>query len=229
MVAAVSLLFFAVPMVLVERAREYAPDTSVAVVFALVPVIVVLAVNAFLLEEPEMRLLVPALAGFSGVLFLLPFELPVSARGWESVAELVTAMLFVGCAGVWLYGLLRQMGAVEGMAIAGAANATALVAWCGVRGQLDWRWSDVAMGVSIGSVGELVALALTVWLVRALDPVRFSARVLAIPLMTVIEGLVLLRPGVTGRTAVGILLLAIGTAWLLVGKVPEEAEALTIR
>ena len=174
-------------------------------------------------------MLVPALAGFSGVLFLVPLEQPVSQRGWESVAELVAAMLLVVCAGVWLYELLRQIGAIEGFAVAGASNAVALLVWCGVRRQLDWRWSDVAMGVSIGSVGELVALALTVWLVRALDPVRFSARVLAIPLMTVIEGLVLLRPGVTGRTAVGILLLAIGTAWLLVGKVPEEAEALTIR
>ena len=229
MVAGVSLLFFAVPMALVERSREYAPDTSVAVVFALAPVVAVLAVNAFLREEGEMRLLVPALAGFSGVLFLVPFDQPVSLRGWESVAELVAAMLLVVCAGVWLYELLRQIGAIEGFAVAGASNAVALLVWCGVRRQLDWRWSDIAGGVSMGSFAGVIALALTVWLVREMKPVRFSARFLAIPLVTIMEGLVLLRPGVTGRTTVGILLLMTGVVWMLAGKESAEGETLTLR
>jgi drug/metabolite transporter (DMT)-like permease len=228
-VAAGSVLFFAVPSVLLVRAREYAPETSVAVVFALAPVAVALVWGALTQESDGTGKLIPALMGLAGVLLLLPFELPVSVRGWIAVAEIVAAMGLVAGAGVWLYGLLRHVGATEALAIVGISNAVCLFAWCGAVGLLDLRWRDVAGGVWWGwGVGVIVA-ALTVWLLREMDPVRFSARFLVIPLLTIVEGFVLLRPEVTGRMVVGIGLLAGGSAWMLGVRRQVDEEVLTLR
>jgi hypothetical protein len=60
-------------------------------------------------------------------------------------------------------------------------------------------------------------------------PVRFSARFLVIPLVTIVEGFVLLRPEVTGRMVVGTVLLAVGTAWMLMTKRQVDEEVLTLR
>ena len=222
------VLFFAVPAVLIEHAREYAAETSVAVVFALAPVVVVLVWGAVMQEPGAMRWLVPALTGLAGVLLLLPFEMPVSTRGWEAVAEIVAAMLLVAGAGVWLFGLLREMSTTKALTVVGAANAIVLFVCCGALGSLDWRWRDVVRGLSWESAVAVIVAALTVWLLQAMDPIRFSARFLVIPLMTILEGAVLLRPEVTGRMAVGIVLLAGGATWMLGAKQVEE-KILTLR
>src|SRR3954470_15194532 len=77
LVAAGSAAFFAVPAILLETAKEYSQETSVSLVFALVPVATVLVWNAFV-QPTAMRQLVPALMGVAGLLLLLPFEIPVS-------------------------------------------------------------------------------------------------------------------------------------------------------
>jgi drug/metabolite transporter (DMT)-like permease len=211
------------------RAREYAPETSVAVVFALAPVAVVLVWGAVTQESDGTGKLIPSLMGLAGVLLLLPFELPVSARGWGAGAEIVAAMVLVAGAGAWMYGLLRAVSTTEALVVVGVSNAACLLAWCGAVGSLDWRWRDVADGVWWGwGVGVIVA-ALTVWLLREMAPVRFSARFLVIPLVTIVEGFVLLRPEVTGRMVVGTVLLAVGTAWMLMTKRQVDEEVLTLR
>jgi drug/metabolite transporter (DMT)-like permease len=70
---------------------------------------------------------------------------------------------------------------------------------------------------------------LTVVILRSMDPVRFSSRFLIIPLVTVLEGLVLLRPAVTSRLVVGIALLAVGAGCLILEKEPGKEEILTLR
>jgi drug/metabolite transporter (DMT)-like permease len=95
-------------------------------------------------------------------------------------------------------------------------------------GPLDWRWRDVVGGVSWESAVAVMVAAVTVWLLRTMDPIRFSTRLLVIPLVTIFEGAVLLRPDVTGRMAVGFLLLAGGVFWMLGAKQVEE-KVLTLR
>ena len=221
-VATGSLLFFAVPAVLLEHAREYASETSVAVVFALAPVVVVLVWGAVMQESGGMQWLVPALMGLASLLLLLPFEMPVSTRGWQAVAEVVAAMLLVAVAGAWLFGLMRKMSTTEALTIVGATNAVVLFVCCGALGSLDWRWRDVVGGVSWESVVAVIVAALTVWLLQTMDPIRFSARFLVIPLLTIFEGAALLRPEITGRMAVGSVLLAGGAIWMLGAKQVEE-------
>ncbi len=76
---------------------------------------------------------------------------------------------------------------------------------------------------------ETVVAALTVWLLREIDPVRFSARFLVIPLVTIVEGLALLRPEVTGRMVAGMVLLSGGAAWILMTPREVDEEVLTLR
>jgi len=228
-IAAGSVTFFAVPLVLTVHAKEYAPETSIAVAFALAPVVVVLVWGAVSQEPDGIRNLIPALMGLAGVLLLLPFNLPMSARGWAALIEIGTAMVFVACAGVWIYRLLRRVSVMEALAIVGVSNAVCLFIWCGVVGSLDLSWRDLASGVSWSwGVGAVVA-ALTVWLLRKIDPISFSARFLVIPLVTIMEGFVLLRPEVSGRMIVGTVLLAGGAAWVLSTRRQVDKEVLTLR
>ncbi len=227
-VAVSGVLFFGVPAELIEHARTYTSEMSVAVVFALAPVVVVLVWGAVAQAVGGMRQLLPPLIGLAGVLLLLPFELPVSGRAWEAVAELAVAMVLVASAGVWLYGLLQQMKLMEAMAVIGISNAALLLAWRGVVGSLDWRWRDIA-GAWWVSFASMVVTVLTVWLLQRMEPVRFSARFLVVPLVTILEGLVLLRPEVTARMLMGGALLAGGAAWMLMAKPVVDEEVLTLR
>jgi drug/metabolite transporter (DMT)-like permease len=228
-IAAAGALFFAVPLVLAVHAKEYAPETSFAVVSALAPVVVVLVWGAVAQESNGIRNLIPALMGLAGVLLLLPFNLPVSVRGWAALAEIAASMVFVAGAGVWMYRLLRRETVMEAIAIVGIPNAVCLFVWCGAVGSLDLKWRDVAGGLRWGWSVETVVAALTVWLLREIDPVRFSARFLVIPLVTIVEGLALLRPEVTGRMVGGMVLLSGGAAWILMTPREVDEEVLTLR
>jgi len=223
-----SLAFFAIPSVLLDVARRYASETNVAVVFSVAPVVVMLACT---IREVgwRMRLLVPALAGLSGALSLLPFGQPSSSLAWVSLGELFVAMLLVSCSGVWLYERLCEMSIVDSLSVIGAPNAVALLGWCALRGLLAGRWSDVASGRFWTVLVDAGVTGLTVVILRSMDPVRFSSRFLIIPLVTVLEGLVLLRPAVTSRLVVGIALLAVGAGCLILEKEPGKEEILTLR
>jgi drug/metabolite transporter (DMT)-like permease len=180
-------------------------------------------------QEPDgMRKLIPALMGLAGVLLLLPFNLPMSGRGWAALLEIAAAMVFVAGAGVWMYRLLRRASVIEALTIVGISNAVCLFAWCGAVGSLDLRWSGAAGGVWWGWMVGATITALTVWLLREIDPVRFSARFLVIPLVTIVEGFVLLRPEVTGRMVAGTVLLAGGAGWMLKEKRKVDEEVLTL-
>ena len=226
---AASLMFFAAPDLLLERASESMPETGIAAVFAAAPAVAVVVCGAIQRGAGGMRLLVPALVGWSGVLFLLPFESPVSTRGWMGLAETIAAMMLAAGAGVWLNGLLRGVRVVEALVIVGAANAVALLAWCAARGMLWLGVSELAGGAWWGLVGSACAIGITVWLVKVVEPVKFSVRFLVFPLLTVLEGIGLLRPELTMQMVAGTVLLVAGAGWMLAQKELSSDEVLTLR
>jgi len=83
--------------------------------------------------------------------------------------------------------------------------------------------------MSIGSLVDLVEVWLIVWLLREMPPVRFAARYLVIPLLTVLESFVLMRPEWTVRMGFGTVLLAAGAGTLLFWKAAEEETVLSLR
>ena len=231
--AAVAVGFFGVPVVAVEYARGSVPAMSRSALFAMVPVVVVLMVgagDAMGREERGARhLLVPALAGLGGLLLLLPLDFSGSMRGWVMLAVVCAAVVVLGIASVWLYRLLRGLALTDAIAVVGIANAVFLLAWSAVGEEIVWRGNGLVSVISPASWVDVVEVLLIMWLLREMPPVRFAARYLAIPLLTILESFVLLRPEWTVRMGFGTALLAAGAGTLLFWKAGEEETILSLR
>jgi len=225
--------FFGAPMVVAEYARGSVPAVSRSALFALVPVVVVMVVaagEAAGREERGARLfLIPALAGLGGLLLLLPLQFSDSTRGWAMLAVVGAAVVLVGLESVWLYRSLRGFGLADAIAVVGLANAVFLLVWSAVREDFVWRGKGLTSVMSIGSLVDLVEVGLIVWLLREMPPVRFAARYLVIPLFTVLESFVLMRPEWTVRMVFGTVLLAAGAGALLFWRAAEEETILSLR
>jgi drug/metabolite transporter (DMT)-like permease len=231
--AAAAVGFFGVPMVVAEYARGSVPAISRSALFALVPVVVVMTVasgESAGREERGARLfLMPALAGLGGLLLLLPLGFSSSARGWMMLAFVCAAVVLVGLASVWLYRLLRGVALADAIAVVGLANAAFLLISSAVREEVVWRGNGLASVMSIASLVDLVEVLLIVWLLREMLPIRFAARYLVIPLLTVLESYVVMRPEWTVRMGFGTALLAAGGGMLLFLKAGEEEAVLSLR
>jgi prepilin signal peptidase PulO-like enzyme (type II secretory pathway) len=83
--------------------------------------------------------------------------------------------------------------------------------------------------VSITSLVDVVEVLLIVLLLREMPPIRFAARYLVIPLLTILESFVLMRPEWTIRMGFGTALLAAGAGTLLFWKAGEEEIVLSLR
>jgi drug/metabolite transporter (DMT)-like permease len=225
--------FFGVPIMVAEFARGSVPAISRSALFAMVPVVVVLAVAAVDATGGEERgargFLVPALAGLGGLLLLLPLEFSGSIRGRVMLAVVCAAVVLVELVSVWLYRLLHGINFAEAIAVAGFANAAFLLGWSVVRGDVVWRLGELVSIVSVSSLVDVVEVLLIVWLLREMPPVRFASRYLVIPLLTILESYVLVRPGWTVRMGFGTLLLVAGVGTLLFWKTGEEETVLSLR
>jgi drug/metabolite transporter (DMT)-like permease len=229
-VAGASVMLLGVPAVVSEWAQGGVPDTSQAALFALVPFVVVAVAMARELAPGEeagvQRFFAPALAGFGGALFLLPFSFPVSARGRTMFGVLLVAVVVVGFASVWIYRLLRGFGMMEAFAVVCLSNALFL----GVCALLfGGSWSGALSLISISSLCYLLELFLLVWLLREMSPVRLATRYLVVPLLAVLEGLVIVRPALTVRMGAGLILLVGGAGYLLLSKSWDSDSTLSIR
>ena len=228
-VAAAGVGFFGVPMVVGEWARVGVPEISRSALFAMVPVVVVMVVAAGDEERGVRRFLVPALVGLGGLLLLLPLGFSSSVRGRLMQAAVCLAVVPVGLSSVWLYRLLRGWTLAEALAVVCLSNAVFLLISSAVRGELVWQWSELASVVSLSSLVDLVEVVLLVWLLREMMPVRFAARYLVIPLLTLLEGYGLMQPELTVRFISGVVLLAVGAGMLLFFEAGEEETVLSLR
>jgi drug/metabolite transporter (DMT)-like permease len=227
--AIAGVIFLSVPAVLIESVGSRVPAVNRSAAFALLPAVVVLVTVSRSNAEEGRRFLAPSLMAFGGVLLLLPVALPGSAREWAMLAVVCLAVGLVAIAGVWIYQLLQAVAVVDAIALMCLVNALSLLTWCSVTGSLVWQWSEFGTMVSIASLVDLVTLVLLIWLLREMSPVRFAARYLLIPLLTVVEGYIVLRPELTVRMGAGAALLTAGAAWILFSKVTGDEAVLSLR
>ncbi len=224
--------FWGVPVCLTRWAGSGVPSIVMSATFALLPVVVVLVVSSIgtVQEDGEgWRSLVPALAAFGGVLLLLPVGLPESVRGQLMLAVVFISVLLVAVSGVWMHQLIQGGALGETIAIICLANAVFLVIGGFVAGDFAGGWNGWAEMLSLSSGVDLIQLILAFWLLREMPPVRFATRYLVIPLLTVIEGYVALRPEVTVRMGVGAVLVAGGAVWILFSKATDDEVILSLR
>jgi hypothetical protein len=232
-VAGGSLGVFGIPVVVAEYAGASVPSITRSALFAFVPVVVVVAVAAGDMgageERGARRFLVPALLGAGGLLLLLPLQISNSPRGRVLAALVGAVVVLVGVMSVRLHRLLREIGLAEAVALVGLANAVFLLAWSGFSEEMVWRWTELIAAGPFSLLVDGIEVLLIVWLLREMVPVRFSARYLLIPLLTVFESFVLERPEATVRMICGTILLATGTGALLFLKARDEEAMLSLR
>ncbi len=145
------------------------------------------------------------------------------------LAVICTAVILAGVVSLWLYRLLPEGGLAVEFAVVGFANAAFLLAWSAVHEDIVWQWNGLASLVSVSSLVDAAEVLLIVWLLRVMPPVRFAARYLLIPLITVAEGLVVLRPELTVRMILGTVLLAAGASVLLFFDAQDDEAPLSLR
>ena len=167
--------------------------------------------------ENPLAKLGPAIAGVGGAALILPFALPESVGGQLWLAGLVASAVLSGLAAVRLHKLVRTGAEVE--AAAAICGACAVV--CGI-GALIWKAPLRSAGIRDWMIESTVCLLvdgpvifLLLWLVRAMRPMALAARFLLIPAVTVIEGVVLLRPEWNWTLCLGLASLVGGGVLLL--------------
>lgn len=226
-IAVAGVGFFGISVVATEVVRGSVGEISRSALFALAPVVVVLAMVTADASSGARRLLVPALVGIGGLWLLLPLDFSSSVRGRLMTLLVGTVVVGVGVCSVWLYRLLSGAGLASAVAVIGLVNAVFLLGCAAVRGELVA--CGLASVVSLSSLVDAVEVVLLVWLLREMPPVRFAARFLVIPLVTILESYVVMRPEGTARMVFGTVLLAVGAGALLLLRDVDEDAVLSLR
>ncbi len=221
--AIAGVFFWSVPACLIYWVGSAIPSIVTSATFALLPVVVALVVSsdaATRKQDEGWAALSPGLAAFGGVLLLLPVGLPAYMRGWLMLGVAFVAVILVAISGVWMHRLMKGVAIAEVVVIVCFANVAFLMI-CVLAGRdFVGSWRGLATMLSLSSCFDLVQIVAGFWLLREMSPVRFATRYLVVPLLTVIEGYVVLRPDLTARMAVGAALLTGGAAWILFSKTP---------
>jgi drug/metabolite transporter (DMT)-like permease len=219
LVTLAGLGFFGIPAIAIEFASDYVGEIKRSALFAIVPIVVAVALSAIEAGGPAernaRRSLAPAIAGLGGLLLLLPLSLSNSARGNLMIAVVFAAVILAGLAGVWLYRLLQQFEPSDAVAVLCLSNAALLLICACLTGTVTWNGSSLLSLASLSSLVDVIEVLLLLWLLRRMPPVQFASRYLLIPLLTVLEAYVLVRPELTLRIGAGVILLATEAGMLL--------------
>ncbi len=225
----VSVGFFGVPVAVLAWTQGSVSAISRSALFAMVPVVVVMTIAAGDDERGIRRFLVPALAGLGGLLLLLPLGFSGTLLGRLMLGLVCAAVILVGLSSVWLNRLLQGVALTQAVAVVCLANAAFLLVCSVASRDAVWRVSELASVISLGSLVDVMEVVLIVWLLQEMPPVRFAARFLVIPLLTILESYILVRPEVTVRLVCGTILLATGAGVLLFLNTGEEETMLSLR
>ncbi len=220
-----------VPDAVISGAGGHVTGLTEALVFTLVPVVVVFAVaqqtEQFGVGDDPRGLLGPALGGVCGAALLFPFTTPTTVAGRLWLAGLVGSAVLAGLAAVWLHAAVRKVPVAAAAALVSAGIA-------GVSGVCSFRDGGLLRGLSgrevlvellVTAVFDGPLLLLGVWLLRELRPVAFGTRYLLILLVTVAESYTLMRPAASWPMALGALMMAGSSTWLLRASVMNQGAA----
>ena len=224
--AMASLMLLGIPELLGEAAHRVSAATRVGL-FALVPLLVVVGASSFREELTQGRvLMMPALAGFSGMLLLVPFQLPSGTATSLSFVLDFAAVLLTAIGSLWMYGLLRQCGVTSALVILCGANAFLMGLAADLTHQFIVPLTSVLLVELLRcAIFDLPLLLLLVWVLRELFPPKLAVRFLLIPLLSAFEGAILLHTGISLRMACGIILIVIGSGALLFWRATDDLES----
>jgi drug/metabolite transporter (DMT)-like permease len=223
--AGIGVGLFAGPAALGVYAEGWVPALQRVAIFSLTPVFAVV-LEPYLQGSPPAQgraALAGAVAAVAGMLFIVPLDVPGSLRTVVALCALFVAALAIAatnCLAVRLAGSLAGSAVAPMAAMAGAAAAFCFWSAAAFTPHSAWSWSALRSVFPWLLAVDLPALCLLFWLMPRLSASRMTTRFLFAPLLTILAGFVLERPGLTVRSGLGIALLAAGAGWLLFA--PEE-------
>jgi hypothetical protein len=207
--AIASICLLGLPTLLVDIARTAVSSITVTELFAPLPIaVVVLTPYLPFARNPApdtAPLLIPAFAGLTGILLLLPFTLPDSPRRAAFQALACLAVILSAIAAIWMNRLLTAFTLPQALLTASHANAAFALAWH-LTASLATSTplipaaltrQTLLLELALALAYNLPQLALLLWLTRALAPTRLSTLYFAVPLLTVLEGLAFLPTPIT--------------------------------
>ena len=223
----VGLGMFVVPALLGEAAKNEIPDLTRVALYSLAPVFAV-AFEPYLgrlTESQSKGSLLAALGCVIGTLAVFPLMIPRTWEGAGSFFAIILAVASVAATNCWAVRFMWELPLKSGAPVASIAGASAgamLVAASFIGEKPVWSHAVVGPEVAWTTSVELPALLLLFWLLRRMSAVRMTTRFVVTPLIVNIVGLIVLRPSMRVRAALGILLIAISVGWLLASREEEN-------
>ena len=206
------------PVLAASISSRYVNADDATLALSLVPVVIAVASPALgsAGSEDLTARLWPGLAGIAGLLLLLPQP---SLSGWRFDLALPSMPLFVGTGAVLATRQSRRLtpsDAARARMIPWQVSAPALASFIlgGLGFYAGHAAGRLAFSVAAAALDGCLA-ALTLVVVGRLGPLRWSAQFLLIPVLTLLEGAVLLHPLLDLRSWFGFALLIVSGGYLL--------------
>jgi len=221
MAGLVGLGLFVVPALLTDLGKGWIDDFTRVALFSLTPVFAVVF-------EPHLGTVFgntvwgagerggfpAALMAVVGTLLVFPVEIPhsaASALAFCGALASAASVAAANCLGV------RACRESSGSLLTFGAVAAGCAALClGSLGAVLRKGEASAVPFDAWAAPDLFALALLFWLMGRMTAVRMTTRFVIAPLLANLVGLALLRPQVQLQAWFGLLLIALGSGWLLV-------------
>ena len=199
------------PALLLLMGRQQFSSIMAVAVQAGVPVVVVVVSGVFDEGSDLQQGMVPGLIALGGALLVLPVALPASPGGWLGFGLYLLAAFSTGICSVLCYREMRRVPPLTAVSIVTVANALFLCATAAVWLTITGQWNALR---GTGGAPNLIATALTnldilgvAGLLYLMRPLTLSTRFVFVPALATLEAYALMRPSVSVRTGVGLLLM----------------------
>jgi drug/metabolite transporter (DMT)-like permease len=227
------IALFGLPAILAQLTAGSISPYTVSAIFALLPIPAILVLtqqdsNADQTRDVR-RFFAPALIVITGLLLLIPTDLPHSTRGLYLLPLTCACLIVVAIASVRIYDPLQKTTLPQALSIILFTNGCFLLAAAAITGHLSPDNLHPAALISLSNTLYLAVNILLIVLFRNLAPLLLSTRYLLIPLLTILQGIVLLRPHFTLQMGCGLLLMIGGLAWFFATARAEETRSNSLR
>lgn len=218
--ASIGLGLFIPPAILALLPNEAMPDLTRVALFSLAPVFAV-TFEPYLGRMTESQSkggLLAALGCVIGTVGVFPLEIPHNLPAAGAFLGAIFSVACIAAVNCWAVRCVSNLPRGSGAAIAaiaGFAGAAVLAISSAVGERGAWSRKAIGPELAWSAIVELPALLLLFWLMRRMSAVRMTTRFVVAPLIVNVVGLIALRPTVTLRAGLGLLLIAISAGWLL--------------
>lgn len=230
----IGLGLFVAPAALAALSDSTVPELTRVALYSLTPVFAV-AFEPYLgrlTESQSKGGLLAALGCVIGTLGVFPLWTPLTLDAAGGFLAVILAVVCIAAANCWAVRFVSDLprgSASTVAAIAGGCSAAVFASVSVFTERVQWDHAVLPSELTWSAAVELPALLLLFWLMRRMSAVRMTTRFVVAPLIVNIAGLILLRPSLSLRSGLGLLLIVISAGWLLIAREDEsEINALPL-